>query len=71
MFNQLVRSQGHVFLRVNQVLECSKLQFTFQSQGALLPSDYTAQPSLLRPYNQRVPFAKNHIHHMQTKHTET
>lgn len=36
--------QGQVFLRVNQVLECSKLQFTFQGQGALLPSHYTAQP---------------------------
>lgn len=61
--------QGRVFLRVHQVLECSKLQFTFQGQGALLPGHYPAQPKLLRPCNQRVPSAKQHIRCTQTKLT--
>lgn len=36
--------QGHGgFLSINQDLECSKLQFTFQGQRALLLSHYTAE----------------------------
>lgn len=54
MFNQLVRRTRACFLRVNQFLECSKLQFTFQGHGALLPHHYIAQSSLPRPCNQHV-----------------
>lgn len=59
------------FLSINQVLECSKLQFTFQGQRALLLSHYTAEHDWDYTINMCLLQKKACSPHMHTKPTVT